>query len=296
MIQIFKNTKFNFIGIRKYTYALSGALIIMGIVSIITHRGLKYGIDFTGGSIVELRFEQPIETGYIRENLSKIGLGDAVVQKIVTELQGYYLIKTVPKEGVGEEIANLFNPRPTVEREELVGPSVSQGFKMRAVLVVLLGWIMILIYVAIRFTFRWGVTAVVALIHDVLVTVAFISIFDKEVNIPIVAALLTIIGYSINDSIVVADRVRENLRILKKNTLPEIINISVNQTLARTVLTSFTLLCVLIAIFLFGGRVIHDFAFALIVGTISGIYSTVYIMSALVVAWERVAPSKLTKR
>jgi len=295
MIRIFKNTKIDFIGMRKYTYALSGALIIMGIVSIIAHKGLRYGIDFTGGSIVELHFEQPIEVGEIRGKLATIGIRDAIVQEEKGTTYNY-LIKTPPKEGIGEEIANLFNPRPTVEREELVGPSVSQGFKMRAVLVVVLGWIMILIYVSIRFTFRWGVAAVASLVHDVLITAGFVSLFNKEFNTAIVAALLTIIGYSINDSIVVSDRVRENLRILKKNTLPEIVNLSVNQTLSRTTLTSLTTLFVLIALFLFGGRVIHDFAFALIVGIVVGTYSSVYVVAALVVAWEGKAPSKAVRR
>ncbi|MCK4352456.1 protein translocase subunit SecF [candidate division WOR-3 bacterium] len=292
---IFKNPKFNFIGIQRYTFALSGALIIAGIVSLVLHHGPKYGIDFTGGSIVELHFDQEVKVSDIREKLSEIGLQDAIIQA-EKGINHNYLIRTIPKEGVGDEIAKLFSPTPIVEREELVGPSISEGFRQKAFLVVLLGMLVILIYVSIRFTFRFGVTAVIALIHDVLITIGIFSLLDKEFNTAIIAALLTIIGYSINDSIVLSDRVRENLKILRKSPFSEIINTSINQTLSRTIITSLTTIFVLLAIFLFGGRVIHDFALAMLIGVVVGTYSSIFIVAALVVEWEKISPSRTTRR
>lgn len=270
-------------------------VILAGIVSIIAHRGLKYGIDFTGGSLIELRFDEPKNINELRNKLSELGIGEATIQ----EERGThynYLIKTVPKEGIGEQLVKLFTPPPTLEREELVGPSMSEGFRRKALWVVGLGFIVILIYVWIRFSFRWGVCAVIALIHDVLVTVGMLSLLGKEFNSSIIAALLAIIGSSINDSVVIADRVRENLRGLKKRMLPDVVNTSINETLSRTVLTNATILFVLTVLVLFGGRVIHDFALALLIGSISGTYSTIYVMSALVIDWERFSPTTPVRR
>ncbi|MBI4722535.1 MAG: protein translocase subunit SecF [Candidatus Stahlbacteria bacterium] len=294
MIQILKNPNYDFLGKRKYFYIVSGVVILAGIVSFIV-RGPNYGIDFTGGSVVELHFDKRVEISEIRNKLSQLGISDATIQEI-KELRYNYLIRTPPKEGIGEQIAALFTPSPRIEREELVGPSVSEGFRMRAIWAVLLGFVVILIYVWIRFTFKWGVCAVVALVHDVLVTVGVMSLLGKELTISTVAALLTIIGYSINDSIVISDRVRENLHGLRKRMLPDIVNTSVNQTLSRTILTSLTVLFVLLVLFFFGGRVIHDFALALIIGCISGVYSTVYILSALVIDWERRSATTIAAR
>lgn len=290
MIEIFKKPNYDFIGKRKYGYIVSCTVILTGIVSLVIHKGPKYGIDFSGGSLVELHFDNKIEVEEIRTKLVGVGIGGATIQ----EERGShynYLIKTEPKEGIGEQIASLFNPPPRIEREELVGPAVSEGFRIKALWVILLGFIVILIYVWIRFTFRWGVCAVIALIHDVLVTVGVLSLLDKEFNLSTVAALLTIIGYSINDSIVISDRVRENLRGLRKRMLPEVVNTSINQTLSRTILTSLTVLFVLIVLFFFGGKIIHDFTLTLLIGCITGVYSTVYILSALVVDWERLSPT-----
>ena len=290
MIQIFKNPQYDFIGKRKPAFILSAVVILAGIVSLVAHRGPRYGIDFTGGSLVELRFDKPIKTAEIREKLSHIGLQDAVIQE--ERGTNRYLIKTMPEEGVGIKIANLFTPPPTVEREELVGPSISEGFRKKAFLVIALGMLVMLIYISVRFTFRWGICAIIAIIHDVLVVVSILSIMNKEFTVLIVAALLAIIGYSINDSIVISDRVRENLRGLRKRVLPEVINTSINQNLSRTLLTSLTTFFVLVILFFFGGRVIHDFAFALLIGVIVGTYSSIYILSSLIIEWERRSPTK----
>jgi preprotein translocase SecF subunit len=295
MIQIFKNPNYDFIGKRKYGFIVSSVVILVGIVSLIAHKGPKYGIDFTGGSLIELHFETHIEIAELRDKLSALGVGSAVIQE-ESGTKYNYLIKTTPKEGIGEEMAAAFSPSPRIEREELVGPSISEGFRAKALWVVFLGMIVMLIYVWIRFSFRWGACAMVAIIHDLMVTVGILSLLDVEFGSSIVAALLAIIGYSINDSIVISDRVRENLRGLRKRMLPEVINTSINQALSRTVLTSLTTLFVLITLLCFGGRVIHDFALTLLIGVIVGTYSSIFVLSSFIVEWEKRSPTTHTHR
>jgi preprotein translocase SecF subunit len=178
------------------------------------------------------------------------------------------------------------------DREEMVGPRISKALLGRAIWIVLLGMGVILIYVSFRFTFRFGVAAVVALFHDVLITLGMFSILDKEITIPIVAALLTIVGYSINDSIVVSDRIRENLRLMRKEPFPTIVNNSIIQTLSRTVITGITTILVLVILYFFGGEVIHDFAIALLVGVIVGTYSSIFVVAPIVVEWEGASPTR----
>ncbi|OHE23596.1 MAG: protein-export membrane protein SecF, partial [Syntrophus sp. GWC2_56_31] len=183
-----------------------------------------------------------------------------------------------------------------VRRIEMVGPKVGKDLTKKALLAIVFSWIGILIYVGVRFEFRYALGGIVALVHDVLITITFLSVFDKEFDLNIVAALLTIIGYSINDTIVIFDRIRENSRKNTRMPLLDVINVSVNQTLSRTILTSLTVLMVLIILFIFGGSVIHDFTFALLVGTVAGIYSTVFIASPIVLVFEKIKPSGLKRK
>jgi preprotein translocase subunit SecF len=183
-----------------------------------------------------------------------------------------------------------------VRRVEMVGPKVGRDLTKKAMLAIIFSWIGILIYVGVRFEFRYALGGIVALIHDVLVTITFLSVFDKEFDLNIVAALLTIIGYSINDTIVIFDRIRENSRKNIRMPLLDVINLSVNQTLSRTILTSLTVLLALIVLFVFGGAVIHDFTFALLVGTVAGVYSTVFIASPIVLVFEKIKPSGLKRK
>jgi preprotein translocase subunit SecF len=271
-------------------------VIGIGIISLIFNRGLKYGIDFTGGTLLEISFEKEIPIEDLRTKLSSINLSKATIQRLQSEKGVKYLIKTPPIEGVGEKLGALFTPPPTIDREEFVGSTLSRGFKRRAFWVVVLGMVVILIYIWIRFTFRWGVCAIIAVIHDVLVTIGMLSLFGREITIPVIGALLAIIGYSINDSIVISDRVRENLRGLRKRMLPDVINASINQTLSRTVLTSLTTLVVLIVLLIFGGHIIFDFALTLFIGVIAGTYSSIFVLSALIVGWERVSPTIKIRR
>ena len=183
-----------------------------------------------------------------------------------------------------------------VRRMEMVGPKVGKDLTRKAILAIIFSWIGSLVYVGVRFEFRYALGGIIALIHDVLVTITFLSLFNKEFDLNIVAALLTIIGYSINDTIVIFDRIRENARKNTRQSLYDVINASVNQTLSRTILTSLTVFIVLVILFFFGGAVIHDFTFALLVGTVAGVYSTVFIASPIVLLFEKIKPTGLKRK
>ena len=296
MFQFFRHPRFDFVGNRVKAFILSGVIIFIGIVSLIAHKGVRYGIDFTGGYLVEMKFDKNISSDALRKWFSEQNYSGVQIQKYVHTNTFLVKLKTT-KAGTGDKIRDLFNkshPKNPVKivREELVGPSVSKGLQLRAMWVVLLGMIAILLYVSVRFTFRFGVGAVVALFHDVLVTIGILSIMNKEFTIPIIAAILTIIGYSINDSIVVSDRIRENIKLLRKEKFAEIVNRSINETLGRTIITSLTTLFVVLVLFLIGGRIIHDFSLALIIGIITGTYSSIFVVAPIVVAWEKRSPSR----
>ncbi len=296
MFQFFKNPHFNFVGSRRNAFMLSGAVIFIGIVSLIAHKGVRYGIDFTGGYLIEMKFEKPISAESLRKWFGEENYPGTQIQKYVHTNTFLVKLKTT-NAGTGDKIKELFNkshPEIPVKitREELIGPSVSKGLQLRAMWVVLLGMIAILLYVSIRFSFRFGVGAVVALFHDVLVTVGILSLMNKEFTIPIIAAILTIIGYSINDSIVVSDRIRENIKLLRKVKFGELVNRSINDTLGRTIITSLTTLFVVLVLFFVGGRIIHDFSLALIIGIITGTYSSIFVVAPIVVAWEKRSPSR----
>ncbi|MBA7623610.1 Protein-export membrane protein SecF [subsurface metagenome] len=437
MLQILKGTHFNFIKARKKAFILSLILIGIGIVSLIIRGGLNYGIDFTGGTLIQLHFDKPISTEKIRNALSEIGYTKAQIQKFgtandfliktialesfITDTAGPYIIKAhieieggatksiiikaiasdrtrgngvigaveffvdslgekgkgiemssvdifdspeeevvatiplpdwesntthiiyiramdtngnwgeekkivlqisrdaliMPEETSSEEDIKAVSEKPKLEttgfmikskleeffpdnpirvdREEMVGPAVSRNLQWKALWVVLIGMVAILIYVSFRFTFRFGVGAVIALFHDIFITIGILSIMGKEFTIPIVAAILTIVGYSINDTIVISDRIRENLKLLRKEDFGELINISINQTLSRTIITSLTTFIALFVLFLFGGKVIHDFSFALLVGIVIGTYSSVFVVAPIVYQWELKSPTRKRK-
>ncbi|GAH01095.1 unnamed protein product [marine sediment metagenome] len=197
---------------------------------------------------------------------------------------------------IKSKLEEFFPDNPIrVDREEMVGPAVSRNLQWKALWVVLIGMVAILIYVSFRFTLRFGVGAVIALFHDIFITIGILSIMGKEFTIPIVAAILTIVGYSINDTIVISDRIRENLKLLRKEDFGELINISINQTLSRTIITSLTTFIALFVLFLFGGKVIHDFSFALLVGVVIGTYSSVFVVAPIVYQWELKSPTRKRK-
>ena len=292
-MQLFKNeTRFDFMGKIKAAMILSGIVILIGLGSIVFSGGLKYGIDFAGGTLVDLQFKNPPDIEVIRDGLKTIGLGESTIQEFGSKKDILIRVERSEEklEAVGamvkRSLSGKFNSDEiTVERVEMVGPKVGRDLREKALLSILYAIIGIVIYISWRFEFQYAIAAIIALIHDVLVTMGAFSILDKEFTLVIVAAFLTIIGYSLNDTIVVFDRIRENLRRKGKLSLSEIINSSINQTLSRTLLTSGTTLLVVLALFFFGGEIIHDFSFALLVGVFVGTYSSIFIASVFLVYW-----------
>jgi preprotein translocase subunit SecF len=293
MLQIFVNARYDFVGKRRWFYFASLAAVAVSLISIAAHRGLNYGIDFTGGALVQVRYDKPVTVAQVRQGLDELKLGSAVIQQFGDVRE--YLIRLPETElkaaemsaRIQEALGKAAGARIEIRRLEFVGPQVGRDLQLQALYAVLAGMIGILIYVAIRFDFRGGVISIAALAHDVIVTLGAISITNREMSLSVLAALLTIVGYSINDTIVVFDRIRENRgRGLRRGqSVADLVNNAINQTLSRTILTSFTTFLAAVVLFLFGGEVLHDFAFALVVGVVTGTYSSVA-AATLVMDWE----------
>jgi preprotein translocase subunit SecF len=290
MALIKRVTNIDFMGKRMLAVLLSASLILVALGSLAVQR-LNLGIDFTGGTLIEVGYGQPVELDDLRAVLRNAGYGDAIVQHFGTSQD--VLVRLAPREGLtsADLSTKVFNAlrRGTeddvdLRRVEFVGPQVGEELTEDGGLAMLYALIAILIYVAFRFEYRFAVGAVAALIHDVVLTLGVFSLFQVEFDLSVLAAVLAVIGYSLNDTIVVFDRIRENFRKMRKGSPIQIINNSINQTLSRTLMTSFTTLLVLIALFVFGGEVIHGFAFALIVGIVVGTYSSIYVASTTALA------------
>lgn len=291
-MRFFRNPNIDFLGMRRYAFVVSGALILLSLITLIAKGGPRYGIDFTGGTLAQVHIDGKIDIGKLRQAVFDAGIKSAEIQNFGSAND--FLIKY--KEDIdASDLVNALKQSLGVDirldRTEEVGPRIGEELKKKALLALLVGLALMLIYISFRFDFKFGVGSIIALFHDVFITIGIFSLLNREITIPIVAALLTIIGYSINDSIVVSDRIRENLRKLGKViALPKFIstvNRSLNETLSRTVITSLTTLIVLISILIFGGPVIFDFAFALTVGVIVGTYSSIFVVAALVVEWTQ---------
>ena len=290
---ISSDTHIDFMGKIKMTAAISGLVILIGLGSIVLSGGLKYGIDFAGGTLIQLKFKTPPDIELIRDGLKSISLGESTIQEFGTPLDILIRVQRSEEklEAVGSKVRNSLADKfhkdsITIERVEMVGPKVGRDLREKALLSILYAVIGIIIYISWRFELQYAIGAIIALAHDVLVTMGAFSILDKEFTLVVVAAFLAIIGYSLNDTIVVFDRIRENRRRKGKNTLVQTINASINQTLSRTLLTSGTTLMVVIALFLFGGEIIHDFSFALVIGVLVGTYSSIFIASVFLVYWD----------
>ncbi len=274
----------NFVGMKKPAMFFSIALIVASIVALFVN-GLNFGIDFTGGTVIEIGYKESADVDKIRQTLSKANF-EASVQHFGTAKD--VLIRLTPQEGedkskVGEIVFNILkaeNPDIELRRVEFVGPQIGDELRDQGGTAMLLALAGILIYVTLRFEFRFSVGAIIALVHDVIITVGFFAITQIEFDLTILAAILAIIGYSLNDTIVVFDRIRENYLKLRKVNSEESVNISINQTLSRTLVTSLTTLLVLIALFYFGGKVIHGFSLAMIIGVVVGTYSSIFVASS----------------
>ncbi len=275
----------DFVSRRRLAIIASLIVICMGIASLVLKGGPRYGIDFAGGTLVQVKFSQLPDIGEIRTALNEKDLGSAVIQSLGEDKVAIRVKSDVgQKDTVSDEIFAILGDRfgqdeVTLELVEMVGPQVGADMRRKGLLSIVYAMVGILIYITFRFQFRFALGAIAALIHDILITIVVFSLFGKEFTLPVVAALLTIIGYSLNDTIVVYDRIRENVRRSPRDALAGVINTSINQTLSRTILTSGTTFMVLLCLFFLGGEVIHDFSFALLVGVVVGTYSSIYIAS-----------------
>jgi preprotein translocase subunit SecF len=334
------DTKINFIGKKKIAFSLSLACIAISILSLIVHNGPKLGIDFAGGTLIQIQAKKAVQIDDIKSGLATVGLGKSSVQQFGERMHNEFLVRTdLLYENADKFASEIKKALETatgseveIRRVEMVGPQVGEDLREKALFAMFYALLFITIYISGRFELKWIISgvvaaaligavyistifnvsipfligaalivslvlfwflelkyamgAIVALIHDVTITVGIFSIFGKEFTLPVIAALLTIIGYSLNDTIIVFDRIRENLRKHHKQPLDFIINRSINETLSRTTLTSLTTLIVVVALFILGGGIIHDFAFALMIGIVVGTYSSIYVASPILLAWQ----------
>ena len=284
-MQFKKEANFNFMGKRTIAIVFSVTLLLVSIGSLAT-RGLNFGLDFTGGTLIELGYKQPVELAQIRTTLESSGFPEAVVQHFGTSQDVMVRIAPREKQSNAEISSQVLSALRGAEKNEIamrrvefVGPQVGDELTEDGGLAMIYALLCILVYVGLRFEYRFAIGSVVALIHDVLITLGFFSLFQIEFDLTVLAAVLAVIGYSLNDTIVVFDRIRENFRKMRKGASVDVVNTSLNQTLSRTLMTSLTTLLVLVALFIFGGELIHGFATALIIGVVIGTYSSIYVAS-----------------
>jgi preprotein translocase subunit SecF len=293
MFELIKpGTNIDFVGYRRYAVTASIVVILLGLLSLLV-RGVNYGIDFAGGTLVHVKFHRSVSINDIRSALETISAKDVMVQDFGGADSSEFIVRMLEsdpelKRGLAQEIETALTTRFEghgdfeVLRVETVGPRVGKDLRQRAVLAVLAATVVMGIYIAVRFEPRFGIGAAVALLHDVMVAVGALSLTRMDFDLTTVAALLTIVGYSVNDTVIVSDRIRENMRKNRREPLASVMNRSINETLSRTILTGGTVLLVVVALFFLGGEIIHGFAFTLLVGVIVGTYSSVYIASPLV--------------
>ncbi len=290
---------YNFVDKMSGAMRISLVLVVISIASLLFHQGPNWGVEFTGGTEIHIKLEKSIETEALKETLRENGLPSESVQRFGLPGDNEHLIQFSPEVATFDQIKD-FQKRledlfaesgnfegASIQRIDYIGPRVGKELITKALFSILLACFGILAYLVVRFEFGFAVGAVIALVHDTLITVGAISIADKEFTLAIVAALLTVIGYSVNDTIVIFDRIRENMDNFPEKNFKDLVNDGINQTLSRTLLTAITVFIVLVPLFFLGGSVIHDFAFTLIVGVVVGTYSSVFVASAFVTYWRR---------
>lgn len=293
------NTNIDFVGRAKIAIVASVVVILIGIASLVIKGGPAYGIDFAGGTLVQIKFSGDTSAADLRTALSELDLRGLSIQQFGDQANEY-LVRVQEDENLATlagQIQTTLEKRYgagklEIRRTEMVGPQVGKDLRSKGVWAIVFSIIGMLIYVTFRFEFRFGVGAVLALIHDVLVTLTAFTLLNLEIDLTIIAAFLTIVGFSVNDTVVICDRIRENLGKYHQLPLVEVINRSLNETLSRTILTSGLTLLSVIALFLFGGSVLHNFAFALLVGMVAGVYSTVFIASPVLILWDNYRTSR----
>ncbi|MDH5186546.1 MAG: protein translocase subunit SecF [bacterium] len=294
-MRLLTNVNISFIGLRRYSYTISGILMILSLI-IISVKGIKFGVDFTGGTQLQVKFTYPVKTEALRSALSKIGQADASIQSFGGSNEFLIRVEAGSSEDFAKQVLVIldenFPDNPVVGyNEETVGPRIGRELRGKAILAVIVGLILILIYITIRFDFRYGVASIFALFHNVLICLGILVLFSREFTMPILAALLTIIGYAVNDTIVVSDRIREDVRKMHKERYRDVVNQAINKTLSRTIITSSVIL-VAICLWLLGAPAIQDFAMMLTFGILLGTYASIFIVAQLVAQWEELMPSR----
>lgn len=293
-MEILGKTSFDFVGKRYIAYLISIVLVLLGVLALIqiSRGAANMGIDFAGGTSIQVKFQRPVDLGAVRQALSKSGIKDSEPQQFADGRSVMIRLKrSTAAAGMAQQVQDAlragFSDNPfTLEASTEVGPAIGKELQRKALLAVVISLAGIVVYIAWRFEFRFGVAATVATFHDVLVVLGIIFILNKEITLLIVTALLTVAGYSLTDTVVVYDRIRENLRARRKEALGDVMNVSINQVLSRTAMTSLTTLLAAAALYFLGGEVLHDFAFALILGIVVGTYSSWFVASPLIYEWR----------
>ncbi|MGE3979428.1 MAG: protein translocase subunit SecF [Nitrospira sp.] len=304
MLEILGKTNIDFIGKRKYSFIFSGIMVLLGLIALvqIARGAANLGIDFAGGTAVQLKFEQQVRIDEARKALETNGLSDVELQEFGQDNKLLIRVKasTTIEEKTAERVVGIFakefpNNKFVVDSTTEIGPTIGKKLQEDALVAVVVSFAGIILYIAARFELRFGVAAALATFHDVLAVIGAFYILDKEITLLIVTALLTLAGYSLTDTVVVFDRIRENLKLRRRENEETTINSAINQVLSRTIVTSLTVVIVLIPLTVAGGEVLHDFSLALLWGVIFGTYSSVFVASPLVLLWPG-APGRLLKR
>ncbi|MGN6391730.1 MAG: protein translocase subunit SecF [Gemmatimonadales bacterium] len=306
MLRLFAHAKYDFIGVRRYAYAATALFILPGLLLLLV-RGLNYSIEFTGGTLIQVQSKRPVDVAAVRSGLDREGIHGAEIQNFGAANE-FVVRARVAKPGtdandtqatanaVHEALATVLGTENfTILRTEAVGPKVGGELRTKAFLAIFLSFFAVLAYLAFRFEWRFGLAAVIATAHDIVATIGFIAMLHLEVSLTVVAAVLSMVGYSLNDTIIIFDRVRENLKKHKKESFEQILNRSINETLPRSVLTHGTTLSSLLALAVFGGEVIRPFALVMFFGVFTGTFSSIYIASPVLMAIEKRWPGQLAR-
>ncbi len=301
MLQILHKTNINFMGWKNLSFTISGVLIALGLTALIQiGRGhANLGIDFVGGTTVQLSFKDRLSIDEARKALDRAGYQGFTLQEFSEGNK--ILIRLRESEGVADKVVetfkSVFPDKPfEVDSTTEIGPTIGRDLQKDALLAIIFSVIAIIIYIAIRFEFRFGVAAAIATMHDVFAVLAVFWLMNKEINLLIVTALLTLAGYSLTDTVVVFDRIRENLKRAKREPLTQVVNLSINEVLSRTIITSVTVILVLVPLVMFGGEVLHDFSLSLLLGVIVGTYSSVFVASPILVTWQQKTGGSLIRK
>jgi len=286
-MDLIRKKNFDFVKNRRTAYIISAVIILVGLISII-FQGFNYGIDFAGGTLLQIRFDKSVSTAEVRNVLREFNLSQSTIQKL-SENEFVIRIGKIDSEQ-RMEILTAFKENLTdleVLRVETVGPVIGENLKKLALYALFFAFIGIILYITIRFEFKFSIVSILALFHDCLIVLCIFSLLQKEITISIIAAVMTIVGYSINNTIVILDRLRENIKFKTKEPFENLINMSINQSLSRTINTTLTTIIPILALYFFGGNILSDFALALFIGMVAGTYSSIFIASPLLLEWNR---------